>query len=102
MALKLPEGQSDSVNTNNGKYSLCDNGLCKVYIVFTSRSFLSSLANAMAFTALSLASENRAWNPRNASNSDFLGFSSSKSQNCSRCQSEMEKDYKIALAKLKA
>ena len=38
----------------------------------TSKSFLSSLAKAMALTALSRASPKRAWNPRKASNSDFL------------------------------
>ena len=39
---------------------------------FTSKSFLRSLAKAMALTALSLASEKRDWKPRKASKSDFL------------------------------
>ena len=38
----------------------------------TSKSFLRSLAKAMALTALSLASEKRDWKPRKASKSDFL------------------------------
>ena len=40
--------------------------------IFTSRSFLSNFAKAIAFTALSRASPKRDWKPRNASNRDFL------------------------------
>ena len=50
--------------------------LCTIFqvlnLIFTSRSFLSNLAKAIAFTALSLASPKRDWNPRNASKRDFL------------------------------